>query len=73
MLQVVQYLFYTTNASMYHNLVSIRNDLPVISFPKISKQAFSMARQAVNPSLFKDIFNLSVNLFYKNIDKRKTW
>ena len=58
---------------MYQNLVSIRNDLPVISFPQISKQAFSKARQAVNPSLFKDLFNLSVDLFYKNIDKRKTW
>ncbi|MBC7961108.1 MAG: IS4 family transposase [Vallitaleaceae bacterium] len=58
---------------MYQNLASILNDLPIISFPKISKQAFSKARQAVNPSLFKDLFHLSVDLFYKNFSKRKTW
>lgn len=73
MLQVVLYLFYTSKASMYQNLASILTDLPIISFPKISKQAFSKARQAINPSLFKDLFHLSVDLFYKNINHRKTW
>lgn len=73
MLQIVQYLFYTTKASMSQNLANIRMDLPDISFPQISKQAFSKARQAVNPALFRDLFNISVDSFYKNIEKRKTW
>lgn len=73
MLQVVQYLLYTSKASMYQNLVSIRSDLPIISFPQISKQAVSKARQGIHPSLFRDLFYLSVDLFYKNIEKRNTW
>ncbi|WP_026496953.1 IS4 family transposase [Butyrivibrio sp. WCD3002] len=73
MLHLVTYLFYTTKASMYQNLAAISEDLSPDNFPSVSKQAVSKARQHIKPQLFKELFNLSVDLFYKNIRKRKTW
>ncbi|MCR4749429.1 MAG: hypothetical protein K5877_06520, partial [Lachnospiraceae bacterium] len=46
---------------------SIISDFPDIDFPKVSKQAVSKARQGIKPSLFRDLFNLSVDVFYKNV------
>ena len=43
------------------------------TFPLVSKQAVSKARGGIRPSLFQELFNLSVDIFYKNIGKRKTW
>jgi hypothetical protein len=71
MLHLVTYLFYTTKASMYQNLAAISEDLSPDNFPSVSKQAVSKARQHIKPQLFKELFNLSVDLFYKNIRKRK--
>ena len=31
------------------------------------------ARQKISPHLFKELFNLSVDIFYKNLQNRKTW
>lgn len=39
----------------------------------LSKQALSKARQFINPSLFKELYYLSVDLFYKQIPSRKLW
>lgn len=50
---------------MFQNLSCIREDLPSLDFPSVSKQALSKARQFINPSLFKELFYLSVDLFYK--------
>ena len=65
MLQVIMYLFYSSKASMYQNLACIRDDLADLDFPNISKHALSKARQFINPSLFKELYYLSVDLFYK--------
>lgn len=73
MLQVIQFLFYSSKASMCLNLASIISDLPDIGFPNVSKQAISKARQGIKPSLFIELFNLSVDVFYKNVDDRKLW
>ena len=51
MLQVIQFLFYSSKASMCQNLASIIFDLPEINFPDVSKQAISKARQGIKPSL----------------------
>lgn len=63
--QVIMYLLYTSKASMFQNLSRIREDLENLNFPDISKQALSKARQFINPALFKELYYLSVNLFYK--------
>ena len=73
MLQVVQFLFYSSKASMCQNLASIIADFPDIGFPKVSKQAISKARQGIKPSLFIDLFNLSVDIFYKYSSQRNLW
>lgn len=73
MYHVIMYLFFTSKASMNHNISRIRKELGTIEFPNISKQALSKARQFINPSLFKELFYLSVDLFYKNIPARKCW
>ena len=73
MTHIIVYLFYTTKQSMGINLENIRFDLPEFKFPKVSKQAVSKARQGILPSLFQDLFNVTVDHFYDSIDERKKW
>lgn len=73
MYQIIMYLIYSSKASMFQNLARIRDDLGTVSFPDISKQALSKARQLISPSLFKELYYLSVDLFYKHISSRKLW
>ena len=71
--QVILYLLYSSKASMFQNLSCIREDLPSLDFPSVSKQALSKARQFINPSLFKELFYLSVDLFYSQLPSRRLW
>ena len=71
--QVIMYLLYTSKASMFQNLSRIREDLGNLDFPDISKQALSKARHFINPALFKELYYLSVDLFYKQLPSRKLW
>lgn len=71
--QVIMYLLYTSKASMFQNLSRIWEDLGCLDFPDISKQALSKARQFINPALFKELYYLSVDLFYKQLPSRKLW
>ena len=71
--QVIMYLLYTSKAFMFQNLSRIREDLGNLDFPDISKQALSKARQFINPALFKELYYLSVDLFYKQLPSRKLW
>lgn len=73
MLHVILFLFYSAKTSLWQNIASIRLDLPEISFPKVSKQAISKARQGISPALFQEMYRISVDLFYENIGTRKTW
>ena len=72
-LQVIMYLFYTTKQAMHLNTSNIRIDLPELDFPKVTKQAVSKARQGILPSLFKALFDFSVEYFYKSVKTRKKW
>ena len=73
LLHVILYLLYTSKASMFQNLSRIRDDLSVLNFPDISKQALSKARQFIHPDLFKELFYLSVDLFYSQLPSRNLW
>ena len=73
MLHLVTYLFYTTKASMYQNLSAIRDDLLPSNFPEVSKQAVSKARQGIRPSLFKELFDLTVDAFSQSSIPGKLW
>lgn len=69
--QVVMYLLYSSKASMFQNLASIIDDLGRDAFPSVSKQAVSKARSGILPSLFQELFNLSVDIFYKKHWQKK--
>ena len=58
---------------MFQNLSSILDDFGEDEFPAVSKQAISKARQGIKPSLFRELFNLSSDIFYANIENRKNW
>ena len=73
MLHVISFLFYSSKASMPQNIANIREDLAPLDFPAVSKQAVSKARQFINFSLFRELFNISVEQFYSDIPERKTW
>ena len=47
LLQVIIYLFFSSKASMFQNLSQIREELGTLSFPDVSKQALSKARQFI--------------------------
>lgn len=70
---IIHYLFFSSKASMFQNLSSIRDMMPDLNFPQISKQAISKARQFLSPDLFKELFYLSVDSFYQNLSSRKKW
>ena len=73
MLHIITYLFFTSKQSMSINLSILRRELPDLDFPDVSKQAVSKARQGILPSLFQSLFDHSVDIFYRSIDKRKKW
>jgi len=73
MLHIIAYILFTSKQSMYLNSSSIRQELPKIKFPKVTKQAISKARQGILPELFQKLFYLSTEVFYKSIKKKKLW
>lgn len=73
MKQVIFYLLYSSKASMYLNIANIRDDIPEIKFPDVTKQAVSKARKGISPELFRDLHHYSVETYYKLSKQRKTW
>lgn len=68
LLQVIMYLLYSSKDSMFQNISRIHDDLPAIDFPTVSK-----ARQFISLDLFKELYYLSVDSFYSQIENRKLW
>ena len=71
MTHIIVYLLYTSKQSMSINLSNIQLELPELKFPKVTKQAVSKARQGILPSLFKELFEISVDTYYNSIDHQK--
>lgn len=72
MYQVILYLLYSTKQAMHQNISRIM-DLGPVHFPAVSKQAVSKARQGIMPSLFRDLFDISVDAFIQSEIPRKYW
>ena len=72
MYQVVLFLLYFTKQALHQNISRII-DLGVLNFNDVSKQAVSRARQGIMPSLFKDLFDVSVEIFSKSQCPRRLW
>jgi hypothetical protein len=68
MSKVIMYLLFTSKASMFLNTARIRDELPKLKFPNVSKQAVSKARMGILPDCFLALSRICVESFYK---KRK--
>ena len=73
MYQVIIYILYTSKQKMETNICRLRDLGEPLSFPKITKQALSKARQGIMPSLFSAIFDLTVDVFYHCNPVGKLW
>ena len=73
MYQVIIYLFYSNKAAMGTNLSNIRDILPDLDFPKISRQAISKARQNIKPALFKELLDITVRTYYLFMQSFDLW
>lgn len=72
MYHVVMFLLYSTRQAMHQNISRVI-DLKSIEFPEVSKQAVSKARQGIMPSLFKELFDLTVDAFSNSSLPGKLW
>ena len=72
MLQVIVFLLHSTRRGMHQNISRIM-ELENVEFPNVSKQAVSKARQGINPSLFRELFDLSVDHFCRSAIPLKLW
>lgn len=72
MFQVIVFLLHSTRRGMHQNISRIM-ELENVKFPNVSKQAVSKARQGINPSLFKELFDLSVDYFSRSPLPEKLW
>jgi hypothetical protein len=66
MAKVLMYLLFTTKASMFQNTARIRDELPKLKFPNVSKQAVSKARMGILPDCFLALSRICVETFYKH-------
>lgn len=58
--------------AMHQNISRIM-ELEPVRFPGVSKQAVSKARQGIRPSLFKELFDLTVDAFSQSSIPGKLW
>lgn len=72
MYQVVMFLLHSKPTAMDQNISRIM-DLKPVQFPNVTKQAVSRARRGIMPSLFKELFNCSVDIFSRSDVSRKLW
>ena len=72
MYQVVMYLLYSTKQAIHQNISRVI-DLGTLDFPDVSKQAVSKARQGIKPSLFQELFDITVDMFSQSSVPKKLW
>ena len=73
LLQVIIYLFFPSKGFHVPESFTDQRRTGHAFFSGCFKQALSKARQFINPSLFKELYYLSVDLFYSQIPSRKLW
>lgn len=73
MRMIIMFLFNSTKQKMATNIDNLR-DIESFEFPEnVSKQAISKARHGIMPDLFRSLFDLATDIFYKNLEKREVW
>jgi hypothetical protein len=71
--KMVRFLLYSPKTSLSNKLELLRENLPELDFPSVSKQALSNARYGIRYELFQELFDLSANFYYEHITERKLW
>lgn len=66
------YLLYSTKQAIHQNISRVI-DLESLDFPDVSKQAVSRARQGIKPSLFQELFDITVDMFTQSSVSLKLW
>lgn len=71
--KMVKFLLYSPKTSLSNKLEQLRENLPDLDFPSVSKQALSKARYGISYELFQEFFEHSANFYYEHIMERKLW
>lgn len=71
--KMVKFLLYSPKTSLSNKLEQLRENLPDLDFPSVSKQALSKARYGIRYELFQEFFEHSANFYYERIMERKLW
>lgn len=71
--KMVKFLLYSPKTSLSNKLEQLRENLPNLDFPSVSKQALSKARYGIRYELFQEFFEHSANFYYEHIMERKLW
>lgn len=71
--KMVKFLLYSSKTSLSNKLEQLRENLPDLDFPSVSKQALSKARYGIRYELFQEFFEHSANFYYEHIMERKLW
>lgn len=71
--QLVMFLLFHSKTTLDGKLDIFVGMVPELQMPKVSKQALSKARYGITHWLFKELFNISVALYYRTCHSRKLW
>ncbi|MEF2738093.1 MAG: transposase [Clostridia bacterium] len=71
--KMVKFLLYSPKTSLSNKLEQLRENLPDLDFPSVSKQALSKARYGIRYELFQEFFEHSANFYYEHVMERKLW
>lgn len=71
--KMVKFLLCSPKTSLSNKLEQLRENLPDLDFPSVSKQALSKARYGIRYELFQEFFEHSANFYYEHIMERKLW
>lgn len=66
---MVYFVLNAAHRSLSINYAQLRQILPKLNLPMVSKQALSKARQGISQEAFRELFRLSVDRFYQNVAK----
>lgn len=73
MKKMIEYLLYNAKTTLDNRLAQLRENLPALEMPSVSRQAISKARYGIRCELFRELFDLNVSFYYDNIKARKCW
>lgn len=69
----IYFILGSSKKALSSNLADFRDSNPFLSFPSISRQAFSKARGGIHFEAFRELLRHSVSSFYSFPNRIKTW